>query len=258
MISFITDLDNTLIYSYKRELSADKVIIENKDGKVLSFMTKNSYDKLKHLNQKIGFIPLTTRSLEQYRRILFEGELQPEYALVANGAILLKNGDIVTEWYNETLGEILEAEEELKKAVEQLKQDELIYYDVKKIDGAFIFTKSKDIEVSIGRLEKVLNKDLIDIHTNGEKLYILPKKLNKGRALERLKRYLNLKLCVCAGDSEMDIPMLEEADMRIVPLNLQDNILNNTNTIVVDILKTNFSDKILEIVEKMLVDEVKS
>lgn len=252
MISFITDLDNTIIYSYKKEIKSNKVIIENKDGKILSYMTTYSYDKLKQINGKVGFIPLTTRSLEQYNRILFIDNLQPEYALVANGAILLKNGNIVSEWYEDTLTEILESKDELEKAIKILEQDDLVYYDIKKIDGVFIFTKSRDVKISKEILERSLNKTLIDIHTNGEKLYILPKNLNKGRAVERLKKYLNLKLCICSGDSEMDIPMLEKADIKIIPSNLEKYILSNKDVYIVNISSTIFSDEILNRLEKIL------
>ena len=71
MIYFCSDLDNTLIYSYRHDIGNEKVLVETKEGKELSYMTKVSYELLKQVSQKKELIPLTTRSLEQYSRIDF-------------------------------------------------------------------------------------------------------------------------------------------------------------------------------------------
>lgn len=49
-INLFTDIDNTLLYSYRREIGENKVVVEHINGKIQSYMTKRSYD----------FLPIST------------------------------------------------------------------------------------------------------------------------------------------------------------------------------------------------------
>lgn len=79
-----TDLDNTLIYSYKHEIGGPKTCVEIYQGREISFMTETSHRLLGQLCSKPGVlvVPTTTRTLEQYQRIDL-GIGVPEYALSA-------------------------------------------------------------------------------------------------------------------------------------------------------------------------------
>ncbi|MDU1910274.1 HAD hydrolase family protein [Fusobacterium sp.] len=242
---FTTDLDNTLIYSYKRDIGKDKILVETKNGKKLSYMSKISHELLKEVN----FIPITTRSLEQYQRIKFFENYQPQYALVANGGILLYRGETVSEWYQKSLEISKKSMKELEKGMKLLTEDENIYFEVRKVDELFIFTKGFNIEIVIKKLKDNLNQELVDIHNHGEKLYIFPKELNKGTSLERLKNFLEADTVICAGDSEMDIPMLEKANISIFPEQLKIFLSSQGEQYVIS-EKELFSDKVLQIVKK--------
>ena len=76
-----TDLDNTLIYSYKHEIGGPKTCVEIYQGREISFMTETSHRLLGQLCSKPGVlvVPTTTRTLEQYQRIDL-GIGVPEYA----------------------------------------------------------------------------------------------------------------------------------------------------------------------------------
>ena len=52
---------------------------------------------------------------------------------------------------------------------------------------------------------------------NGEKVYVVPKKLNKGMAVKRLRKKMNPGYILAAGDSEFDVSMVEESDFGCVP-----------------------------------------
>ena len=43
---FASDLDNTLIYSYKHDIGADKVLAERYEGRDVSYMTAYAHRKL--------------------------------------------------------------------------------------------------------------------------------------------------------------------------------------------------------------------
>src|SRR5699024_6248459 len=62
---FASDLDNTLIYSYKRDIGTDTVCAEVYEGRQVSFMTKRSRELLEKVNQTMHFVPVTTRSVQQ-------------------------------------------------------------------------------------------------------------------------------------------------------------------------------------------------
>ena len=101
---FYSDLDNTLIYSYKHEIGERRKCVEVYQGREISFMTEFTWRALKTLMEKLLFVPVTTRTLEQYQRIQL-GISMPSYALVCNGGILLKDGEPDRCWYEESLRE---------------------------------------------------------------------------------------------------------------------------------------------------------
>ena len=132
MTIFTTDLDNTLIYSYKHDIGKYKLCAEIYQGREVSFITTDTYRMLNQVRQKIAVVPVTTRTIEQYERIdLGMGKLP--YALVCNGGILLKDGKEDAEWYRDTLEMISESSGEIQKAVHALENDENVCFEVRYI-----------------------------------------------------------------------------------------------------------------------------
>lgn len=216
MRALFTDLDNTLIYSYKHDIGNDKINVEIYQGREISFITGKTSEYLEKLMQNITIIPITTRTLEQYNRInLGIGDI--EYALVCNGGILLEKGCSNTNWYNESLKMISDSRRDLLKAIEFLEKEEQRYFEIRFIDDLFVFTKCHFPEIVVEKIKKQLDCNLVDVFNNGDKVYVVPKELNKGRALKRLKDYLKIDFAIAAGDSEFDIPMLKEADFAYAP-----------------------------------------
>lgn len=214
---FLSDLDNTLIYSYKRDIGQNKILVEQKDGKELSFMTAYSLSLLEKLQKKVMLIPLTTRSTAQFERITFPKSMQPRLALTANGGILLMDGKRDEQWYDESLHLIERAVGQMEKGMNLLRKDPHVYYDVGYVDGLFVFTKSHAPSKTMDRLRQELDISRVSIHENGEKVYILPKALDKGVAVDRIRRRFEGAKIVSAGDSLFDIPMLLSADIGFFP-----------------------------------------
>ena len=244
MIIFNSDLDNTLIYSYKRDIPDEKICVEIYNERQISFMTRNSYELLKKIVKKVLFVPTTTRTVEQYERIDL-GIGVPQFSLVCNGGVLLNNGKEDKEWYKESLRLISVCFEELKKAEKILYEDEYRCFDVRNISELFIFTKSDKPFMSVQRLKGVLNLSLVDVFENGIKIYVIPKKLSKGMALRRFKEKINGNTFISAGDSEFDISMIREADFGIVPNYMMREKVGENGIIVEDNF---FSDGILNFV----------
>ncbi|MDR0273341.1 MAG: HAD hydrolase family protein, partial [Clostridiales bacterium] len=203
---FASDLDNTLIHSYK-VAEKDDICVEKEDGKELSFMPRESFCILKKIFERCIFVPVTTRSQEQYRRI--DLGVRPKYAIVAHGALLLVDGIIDESWLSETRRQIT-------SQLPKISQNGLIY-DIRYVDEYFIFAKSKNPQAAVAHIEGFVNQHDFGLYAVFNKIYILPRWLNKGIAVTRLKKRLGAEKIISAGDSELDIPMLEIADIAVHP-----------------------------------------
>jgi hydroxymethylpyrimidine pyrophosphatase-like HAD family hydrolase len=219
---FASDLDNTLIHSYRAAKPGD-VCVETKDGRELSFMSPAARGILRDVAAKCTFVPVTTRSAEQYRRI--DLGVKPKYALAANGALLLVDGEADMLWA-EAARRRLGAMPDMPPEVER----SAMLYDVRCVDGFFICAKSENPRQAVWRLEALLKGRAFEVRSIHDKVYVLPSGLDKGTAVQRLMERISPstpgspnppKYVICAGDSELDLPMLDTADAAIVPDTLE-------------------------------------
>lgn len=250
MVLFVSDLDNTLIYSYKREIGKQRICVELYEGREISFMTENSYRLLKKIREQVCFIPITTRSIEQYQRIFFGRGSFSDYALVCNGGILLVKNEIEKKWYEDSLKMIACCQEELEKGKRLLERDRFRKFEIRKISDLFLFTKSSKPDDTVIYLKKELEEKLVDVCRNGEKIYIVPKSLNKGVALERIKEKIKADYVMAAGDSEFDVPMLKKADVCFIPKGLKERVRGEGKVVIQK--DGMFSDIILEYIEERI------
>ena len=221
MILF-SDLDNTLIYSYKHDIGLRKRNVELYQGREISFITEDTWQYLNRLKARIEIVPLSTRSVEQYQRInLGVGEFP--YALVCNGGILLKNGQRVESWYEKSLEEIKDSNEEIRKGLALLEKDSRRSFELRYVEELFVFTKCAEAERVVLELREKLDCEYADVFHNGAKVYIVPKMLTKGRALERFMEYQKEHFSIAAGDSEFDISMLKTANLALAPFGFREN-----------------------------------
>lgn len=211
------DLDNTLIYSYRHEIGKDKINVETYQGREISFLTGHTYENMKKIKDKLLVVPTSTRSIEQYGRIdLRMGNIR--YALVCNGGVLLADGKRDTSWYRTSLELIRESLPVLETARRFLEKDTRRKFELRFIEELFLFTKCEQPELVVAGLKEILGATrLADILHNKEKVYVIPRNLRKGTAVERFREYVKADRVIAAGDSAFDISMLRAADIRIAP-----------------------------------------
>jgi HAD superfamily hydrolase (TIGR01484 family) len=209
MVIFAADIDNTLIHSYKTA-GPDDICVERHKGREQSFISKEAFVLLKEVSEKCLIVPVTTRSLEQYRRL--DLGVRFNYALVAHGALLLADGEVDKQWEDESRN-LFSAE------LPQINEDGNIY-DIRHIENTFIFAKAGDTAQAVNSLQKNPAMQTFNIFVVKNKIYIFPKGFDKGVAIERLRRRLKPKSVICAGDGRLDIPMLEAADIAFAPTGL--------------------------------------
>lgn len=209
---FFTDLDGTLIRSAAKKHAGD-IVVEYKDSMEITCISSKSAEILAKLD---NVIPVTSRSIEQYKRIDIPG-LKPKYALVDNGGNLLIDGVPDKSWA-EWSGCIAEKHrEEFSICRKLLENDPDRSFEVRLVDGLFLFTKSNSSENTLKRLSEAVAG--LDLYSTGVKVYAIPKEFDKGAAVQRLINVLGRRgeEIVCAGDSVMDISMLKCADIALYP-----------------------------------------
>ncbi len=216
MIVFNVDLDNTLIYSYKHDIGSEKRNVELYQGREISFITEKTHELLTYIKEKLLFVPTSTRTTEQYKRINL-GIGNVKYALVCNGGLLLKDGSSDEEWYQESRRLIQDSEAQLEQAYGLLELDPRREFELRLIEDLFLFTKCSCPEQVVEDLKRMLDLSKVDVFHNGTKVYVVPGSLSKGKAIQRFQKYIGAEQILAAGDSEFDISMLQAADCGFAP-----------------------------------------
>lgn len=222
-ILFACDLDNTLIYSYKKKQDG-YICVELNKGREQGFMTAHTFSNFADMTEKVMFIPVTTRSVEQYRRISFPNGYVPEYALVSNGATLIHNGEIAENWNliekNSSLGL------QLNEVYDRYCKDKR-FINCRIVDDSYVFVYCSPDTNAEEVTQELSDSVSLNVELSGRKIYFFPENLNKGNAVERLKELLHYDCILSAGDSLMDASMLNIADKAIIPMNFDDSLLSH-------------------------------
>ncbi|MDE7273791.1 MAG: HAD hydrolase family protein [Lachnospiraceae bacterium] len=124
-------------------------------------------------------------------------------------------------------------------------------FELRFIKELFVFTKCEESEAVVKDLRKVLNTNVVDVFHNGVKVYVVPKALDKGKAVERFRSYIGADYVIAAGDSEFDIPMLEAADRGIAAPELAQGCFF-ADKIQCPSIERVFAEAVLETVSKEL------
>lgn len=249
-IVFHMDLDNTIIYTEKHMLNADKQCVERYEGREFSFVTPKTYELLQKITKQVIMVPTTTRTIQQYNRIdLKVGTFS--YALVCNGGVLLVDGKEDEGWYAQSLRRICRSKKELIQAMEFLEKDKRRTFELRFIRELFVFTKCEEPMAVTEELKERLDMEVVDVFQNGVKIYVVPKSLSKGDAVCRFREYVGADYVIAAGDSDFDISMLESSDLGIAPYDLSNRyrFSDNVKCLTDQVL---YADALLEYVYRII------
>lgn len=264
---FVSDLDQTLIYSGKfidHRVENRVMPIEVKDDKVISYVFTDTFLKLKSLMEQLIFIPATTRTLEQYKRIqIFRDRMIPEYAVVNHGASILINGETDVCWQKHVRNNINQQCEGIKKVKENFQSeigDDSWVLDIREVEDLFFYciiecerAPHNELETFMTHMDSLNWKSCL----HGRKLYFMPKTIHKGNAVEYIRNLLPDHKIVASGDSLMDLELLKMADYSIVPAHGEAFDALKDSDMCVKTVSQGFpaSLEILERVEQLLDDE---
>ena len=223
---FASDLDQTLIYSHKfldqlcDESKEELEVIEILEGREISYITKFTKRKLNELIRENKFIPVTTRTMAQYNRINFESK--PLYAVTSNGGNILYCGEILEEWshfINEEMTNLSLSINQVINEVEKYSEEEWLK-EWKVADNLFLYLiidrERIPLQV-INKFSKWLYSNGWNFSIQGRKVYMIPNCIDKWRALDYIGQREKIKSFVTAGDSKLDLSLVNKAKYSIVP-----------------------------------------
>lgn len=216
------DLDNTLLYSYQHRQPGD-LCVEMLGGREQGFMTPRTAELLKAVTARVELVPVTTRSIEQYNRICWPAGCTPAYAAVANGAVLLKHGAEEPSWSRGSADLIAPYARELSALLPEFSDRER-FLRCRIVDGAYLFVYCGSGVSPADCVQAYQPRTRLNAVSAGKKVYFFPPGLDKGSALRRLRDLLRPAAAVAAGDSSIDTPMLQGADLALLPASFPDTV----------------------------------
>ncbi|MGH9156021.1 MAG: hypothetical protein ACRD1K_09370 [Acidimicrobiales bacterium] len=225
---FATDLDRTLIYSLGAAAGRGRVdagqlrVVEYLDGGPLSYMTARAIELLRELWPLVRVVPVTTRTIEQYRRIeLFGSILVPEYAVAANGGHLVHRGVCDPDWNAAVRAELSGSCAGVSEIAGELSRAGAAWATrVRVADDLFVYAivdRSAVGPCELADLAERLGGAGWELSLQGRKLYAVPRPLDKWRAVEEVGRRTGDFLVVAAGDSLLDRSLLDRSGFSIRP-----------------------------------------
>lgn len=237
MCVLFSDLDNTLIYSHRKHIRQEKIVVEYLDGKVQSYMTLKTLDYLSQ-NNWLSIVPITSRTECQYKRITCMDTIRVKYALVCNGGKLLIDGVEDKEWSKTTFENYKEYRVGFEACVDFIKDR----FDIDSIhipEEYMCYVKVDKPYLVVKELSSNETFNNINIYFDNRKVYFFPKSLDKGISVKRFIKRFNVKQSVGAGDDIMDISFLNCVDYAFAKSEIIHDITNgqkreSNNTVISD------------------------
>ena len=226
---FASDLDQTLIYS-RRSFRLEPGMnppphssVEIYNGEEISFIADEALLKLRLLADRLAFVPVTTRTVEQYQRIsLFQDIVIPQFAVVSNGGNILLDGRLDELW----------AAQIRKKKERQCLCDQALLAEFAKIRHSswllmerqadalfyyFIIERGCLPYADLAKFRTWAAAGNWNVSLQGRKLYLVPSVVNKADAVMHIRERLQASFVAAAGDSLLDLCVLNQADYAIAP-----------------------------------------
>ncbi|MCF2528488.1 HAD family hydrolase [Yinghuangia soli] len=224
-----SDLDRTLIYSRAAarlglgpgEETPELECVEIHDGKSISFLTRASARIIVELGARALLVPTTTRTRKQYRRITLPGRT-PAYAICANGGHILVDGETDEDWNAGVRKRLAEESAPLTEVVAHLEAvtDPAWTRKLRVAEELFTYLVLEREKLPAGIVADLTGwaaERGWGVSLQGRKLYFVPEALTKGAAVDEVRRRTGAGLVLGAGDSLLDIDLLESADAGIRP-----------------------------------------
>lgn len=218
-----SDLDRTLIYSAAAlalavpDARAPRLLcVEVYQGRPLSFVTETAAGLLARLARLAVFVPVTTRTREQYRRVRLPVP-EPEYAICANGGRLLVDGVSDAGWERRVRRLLAARCAPLEQVRERIRAtaDPAWLRAEREAEGLFAYlVVERDLFPTdwAAELREWAGPRGWTVSVQGRKVYAVPAPLTKSAAVAEVVRRTGGGRVLAAGDSLLDADLLLAAD----------------------------------------------
>lgn len=219
------DLDQTLIYSRGAFRLPEGTpepalqVAEIYGGGASSFLTARAARLLTQVAARAELVPVTTRTLEQYRRI--DLGVRCRYAVTANGGSLLIDGEPDATWEATVRRRLADSGRPLDEVLGLAERwaDPAWVRTLRVADDFFVYlvAHERDLIPDLTDLEAELVADGWTLSVQGRKVYLVPAALTKQAALAEVAARCGPSAVAAAGDSLLDAGMLEAVDAAVRP-----------------------------------------
>lgn len=219
---FAFDIDGTVVHSW-RYCSEGDVCVEWIDGREQGYISKRMLDVLLRMQAFYELVPVTSRSLSQYKRIVWPNGIRPTMAFVDNAAFLLRIAEkqvAEIEDLRSTADQLLTAK--LNQIAELLTSRREIS-STRVVDGAYVLGVLSDSDCDF---KLTSTEDDYRYFRDKKKIYIFPKTLEKANAICRIRSMFPDCQVIAAGDTENDLSMLHVSDQGFLPSGLSNGPLS--------------------------------
>lgn len=229
-----TDLDDTIFSTMRKQVgfSVEDCVVGTvkANGEPSGYLNPQQHAFFERIRQIGEIVPVTARITAQLERAVIVKGYQ--HAAWYQGALIKINGEIDKEWRNASLSVLDSAQNGFDNLAEDLRQSgrfddlHIIVDRFEDLDNMayqfYLERKNKNrTRVSMDYL-----KDYIDNHLDSDKYYvhqqldyvsILPKEINKTKAVKYIQSKLCPTLSIGCGDSDVDVSFMRECDYAIFP-----------------------------------------
>ncbi|MBO3675455.1 HAD family hydrolase [Streptomyces sp. NEAU-YJ-81] len=218
-----SDLDRTLIYSAAAlgldmpDAEAPRLLcVETYEGRPLSYMTETAAGLLAELVRTSVFVPTTTRTVEQYRRIRLPGPAS-RFAICANGGRLLVNGEPDADWNQRVrtiLGDACAPLEEVRAHLSATADPAWLLKErvAEELFAYLVVERELLPQGYVKELTQWAEPRGWTVSLQGRKIYAVPKPLTKSAAVAEIRNRTGADEVLAAGDSLLDTDLLLAAD----------------------------------------------
>jgi hypothetical protein len=229
-----TDLDRTLIFSASaagRSVPSvprpdeGLVCVEHYNGTPLSYMTARAHAWAREALETGLVVPVTTRTLDQYRRIALPGPAT--FAVCLNGARVLHRGEVLGEWSDQVARAVSGRSDPLEVVEAEIIRASTSGGDlapwiksIRNASGVFCYVVCHRDGQPDGWLEALrarMGRHGWVLSVQGRKVYAVPAPLTKESALAYVAELAGAPSWAAAGDSLLDAGMVLGGDEGRVP-----------------------------------------
>lgn len=222
------DMDNTTIFSPRKFFFEDgkyspQLRAIDRLGKHASFMTEKACELFDELTHMATVVPVTARSRVQYNRMVLPPESRLEYSVCSNGLEVTTPEGYDLLWENE-LRDIV------KHSTIPLSQLKFLVFDSLHLKGLKPTKDKGNLVLSAHLPSEGLPEEFLEAmeyqlrgtgyncSLQGMKINVYPAELSKDKGLNKIIEHIGKpEHLLIAGDSVMDLPIMEMADKCYYP-----------------------------------------